>query len=104
MNAKPTKLLDLQTMQYIHEDRPSKVTRTVGRKNLMVTRRGAELLHRRLLMGEQTLFDIIICELVRANVAMRDSLPLAGSRAHYSFVEGGKPQGEEMATRGWVYK
>ena len=34
-------------------------------------------------------------ELIRANVAMRDPRPLAGSRMHYSLVDGGKWQAEE---------
>ena len=35
-------------------------------------------------------------ELIRANVAIRDLRPLAGSRMHYSLVDGGKWQAEEM--------
>ena len=35
-------------------------------------------------------------ELIRANVAIRDPRPLAGSRMHYSLVDGGKWQAEEM--------
>ena len=35
-------------------------------------------------------------ELIRVNMAMRDPRPLAGSRMHYSLVDGGKWQDEEM--------
>ena len=37
-----------------------------------------------------------MCELIRANVAIRDPRPIAGSRKHYSLVDGGKWQEEEM--------
>ena len=77
--------------------RPQKTARIIGQKLLLVTRKGAALIHRRLLMGHQTYYDNCILELIRANVAIRDSLPLAGSRAHYSLVDGGKAQREEMA-------
>ena len=33
---------------------------------------------------------------IRANVAIRDERPMAGSRRHYSLVDGGKWQEEEM--------
>ena len=44
----------------------------------------------------QEYFDTSMCQLIRANVAIRDDRPMAGSRAHYSLVDGGKWQDEEM--------
>ena len=51
---------------------------------------------KRLLCGYQTLFDISMSELIRAGVAIRAEHPLAGSRRHYSLVDGGKAQEQEM--------
>ena len=42
-------------------------------------------------------FDKRMHELIRAGVAIRANVPLAGSRAHYSLVDGRKMQAEEMA-------
>ena len=66
----------------------------------MATRKGVKLLLHRLLKGEQEYFDISMCQLIRANVALRDAKPMAGSRAHYSLVDGGKWQCEEMPQQG----
>ena len=66
----------------------------------MATRRGVKLLLHRLLKGEQDYFDTSMCQLIRANVAFRDDRPMAGSRAHYSLVDGGKWQHEEMPKQG----
>ena len=41
-----------------------------------------------------------MCQLIRANVAFRDDRPMAGSRAHYSLVDGGKWLIEEMPAQG----
>ena len=41
-----------------------------------------------------------MCQLIRANVAIRDDRPMAGSKAHYSLVDGGKWQIEEMPKQG----
>ena len=62
----------------------------------MATRNGVKLLLHRLLKGVQEYFDTSMCQLIRANVAIRDERPMAGSRAHYSLVDGGKWQDEEM--------
>ena len=66
----------------------------------IASRKGVELLLHRLLKGEQDYFDTSMCQLIRANVAIRDERPLAGSRAHYSLVDGGKWQQEEMPRQG----
>ncbi len=58
------------------------------------------MLHQRLLKGKQDYFDTSMGELIRVNVAMRDLRPLAGSRLHYSLVDGGKWQKEEMPGEG----
>ena len=62
----------------------------------MATRNGVKLLLHRLLKGVQEYFDTSMCQLIRANVAIRDDRPMAGSRAHYSLVDGGQWQAEEM--------
>ena len=54
---RPMKLLDLNTMRYMDDIRPQKMTRIIGQKLLLVTRKGAALIHRRLLMGHQTYYD-----------------------------------------------
>ena len=58
--------------------------------------RGVDLLLNKFLKGQQDYFDASMCELIRANVAIRDQWPMVGSRAHYSLVDGGKPQDEQM--------
>ena len=90
------KLLDLSTMLYKKEEHECKITKIIGQKFFIATRIGIQLLHQRLLKGQQTYFDTSMCELIRANVAIRDLRPLAGSRKHYSLVDGGKWQEEEM--------
>ena len=76
------------------------MTKIVGQKLFVATRKGVKLLLHRLLKGEQDFFDISMCQLIRANVAMRDDKPMAGSRKHYSLVDGGKWQLEEMPKQG----
>ena len=71
---------------------PSKVLRIMGQKVFMATGKGVEPLLHRLLKGTQEYFDTSMCELIRANVAMRDEWPMAGSRAHDPLVDGGKEQ------------
>ena len=93
-------LLDLSTMLYKQEEHKCKITKIIGQKLFIATRAGIKLLHHRLLKGKQDYFDIAMGELIRANVAMRDPKPLAGSRRHYSLVDGGKWQAEEMPTKG----
>ena len=89
-------LLDLSTMLYKQEEHKCKITKIIGQKLFIATRTGIKLLHHRLLKGKQDYFDTSMCELIRANVAIRDVRPLAGSREHYSLVDGGKWQKEEM--------
>ena len=93
---KPMRLLDLSTMRYIKEEHTCKITKIIGRKLFIATRIGIRLLHHRLLKGKQEYFDTSMCELIRANVAIGDERPMAGSRGHYSLVDGGKWQAEEM--------
>ena len=93
---KQMRLLDLSTMGYIREDTERKVTKNIGQKLFVATRKGVKLLLHRLLKGVQEYFDTSMCQLIRANVAIRDDRPMAGSRAHYSLVDGGKWQDEEM--------
>ena len=93
---KQMRLLDLSTMRYIREDTESKVTKNIGQKLFVATRNGVKLLLHRLLKGVQEYFDTSMCQLIRANVAIRDDRPMAGSRAHYSLVDGGKWQAEQM--------
>ena len=90
------KLLDLSTMLYKQEGPECMITEVIGQKFFIATRTGIKLLHHRLLKGKQDYFDTSMCELIRANVAIRDERPLAGSRGHYSLVDGGKWQKEEM--------
>ena len=93
---KPMQLLDLSTMRYRKEEHICKITKIIGQKLFIATRNGIRLLHHRLLKGKQDYFDTSMCELIRANVAIRDERPMAGSRRHYSLVDGGKWQKEEM--------
>ena len=94
------KLLDLDTMQFIDEVVENKVMKSMGQKLFIATRRGVKLLLHRLLKGKQDYFDTCMCQLIRANVAFRDDRPMAGSRAHYSLVDGGKLLIEEMPAQG----
>ena len=100
--VRPTKmkLLDLDTMQFVQEEVQNKVIKIIGQKLFIATRKGVKLLLHRLLKGEQDYFDTSMCQLIRANVAIRDERPLAGSRAHYSLVDGGKLQMEEIPKQG----
>ena len=93
---KAMELLDLSTMLYKQEEHKCKITKIIGQKLFIATRTGIKLLHHRLLKGKQDYFDTSMCELIRANVAIRDVRPLAGSRERYSLVDGGKWQKEEM--------
>ena len=100
VRQKTMMLLDLPTMKFIQEETKRKVMKIVGQKLFVATRRGVKLLLHRLLKGEQDYFDTSMCQLIRANVAFRDDRPMAGSRAHYSLVDGGKWQHEEMPKQG----
>ena len=86
-------------MLYKKEEHLCKITKIIGQKLFIATRLGIKLLHQRLLKGKQDYFDTCMCELIRANVAIRDERPLAGSRGHYSLVDGGKWQNEEMPSQ-----
>ena len=100
--SRPTKmkLLDLDTMQFVQEKEENRVIKIIGQKLFVATRKGVKLLLHRLLKGKQDFFDTSMCQLIRVNVAIRDARPLAGSRAHYSLVDGGKWQMEEMPKQG----
>ena len=93
---KAMKLLDLSTMLFKKEEKEHRITKNIGQKLFIATRVGIKYLHQRLLKGKQDFFDTSMGELIRANVAIRDPRPLAGSRMHYSLVDGGKWQAEEM--------
>ena len=94
------KLVNLETMQYVDGPQLSIFLRIKRQKVFVATRKGVELLLHRLLKGTQEHFDTSMCERIRANVAMRDEWPMAGSRAHYSLVDGGKEQEEQMPKQG----
>ena len=87
-------VLNLDTMEYMGERR--RVVKTMGQKLLIVTRRGIELIGERLIKGQQQYFDVCITELIGMGVAMRDSMPMGGSRRHFSLVDGCKMQEESM--------
>ena len=89
-------LLDLDTMQILEKDADQRTVKIVGQKLFMATVKGIDLLKRRILCGNVAYFDQCMCELIRAGVAIRASRPLAGSRQHYSMVDGGKLQNEEL--------
>ena len=69
---KQMRLLDPSTMKFIHENTVTKVMKIIGQKLFVATRKGVKLLLHRLLKGEQDYFDTSMCQLIRANVAMRD--------------------------------
>ena len=54
----------------------------MGQKLLIVTRRGIELIGERLIKGQQQYFDVCVTELIGMGFAMRDSMPMGGSRRH----------------------
>ena len=87
-------VLDLDTMEYVGERR--RVVKIMGQKLLIATRRGIELIGERLIKGQQQYFDVCITELIGMGVAMRDSMPMGGSRRHFSLVDGCKMQEESM--------
>ena len=78
------------------EESGGMITKNIGQKLLMATRRGIKLLHHRLLKGEWSDFDTIMGELIREKLAIGDAKPLAGSREHYSLTKEGKWQREEL--------
>ena len=72
------------------------ITKIIGQKLFIATRRGIKLLHHRLLKGKWNDFDTAMGELIRAKVAIGDAKPLAGSREHYSLTKKEKWQREEI--------
>ena len=90
------KLLDLPTMFHKKEEPEGLITKIIGQKLFIATRRGIKLLHHRLLKGKQNDFDTSMGELIRAKVAIGDAKPLAGSREHYSLTKKEKWQREEI--------
>ena len=53
-----------------------------GWKARVDTERRIELIGERLIKGQQQYFDVCITELIGMGVAMRDSMPMGGSRRH----------------------
>ena len=78
------------------EESGGMITKNIGQKLFIATRRGIKLLHHRLLKGKQNDFDTSMGELIRAKVAIGDAKPLAGSREHYSLTRKEKWQSEEI--------
>ena len=76
-----------------------KIMRVMGQKLFVATTTGVELLHRRLLQGPVDYFDTCMHELTLAGKVQRSEFPLAGSREHYSLVNGGKMLAEEIPER-----
>ena len=72
------------------------ITKIIGQKLLIATRRGIKLLHHKLLKGKWSDFDTAMGELIRDKMAIGDAKPLAGSREHYSLTKKGKWQREEL--------
>ena len=88
--------LHLDTMRRDDNAKHEKVMRVMGQKLFVATSKGVDLLHKRLLCGPIDYFDTCMTELTRSGVAMRTETPLAGSREHYSLVDGGRMASEEM--------
>ena len=80
-------------------EKNKKVLRVMGQKVFIATSRGVDLLHQRLLCGPVDYFDTCMHELTYAGKAMRSEFPLAGSREHYSLVNGGIIIEEEIPER-----
>ena len=92
--------LDLDTMKRgQNPENARKVMRVMGQKLFAATTNGVELLHRRLLWGPVDYFDTCMHELTLAGKVLRSEFPLAGSREHYSLVNGGKILAEEIPER-----
>ena len=91
--------LDLNTMKRQDPERAKKIMRVMGQKIFVATTNGVELLHRRLLRGPVDYFDTCMHELTLAGKVQRSEFPLAGSREHYSLVNGGKMLAEEIPER-----
>ena len=72
----------------------------MDKKIFVATCKGVKLLLHRLLKGEQDYFDTSMSQLNRANVTIKDDRLLAGSKAHYFLVDGGKWQIEDMPKQG----
>ena len=97
---KPAQFLHLDTMRRDNNpEKNKKVLRVMGQKVFIATSRGVDLLHQRLLCGPVDYFDTCMHELTYAGKVMRSEFPLAGSRGHYSLVNGGEITGEEMPER-----
>ena len=67
--------------------------------NFLRPPQGVEVLHRRLLEGPVDYFDTCMHELTLAGKVQRSEFPLAGSREHYSLVNGGQMLAEEIPGR-----
>ena len=91
--------LDLETMQRQGPEKAKKIIRVMGQKLFVATTTGVKLLHHRLLRGPVDYFDTCMHELTLAGKVRRSEFPLAGSREHYSLVNGGKMLAEEIPER-----
>ena len=89
------KRLVLPTMPQ-KEESGDMITKIIGQKLLIATRRGIKLLHHKLLKGKWSDFDTAMGELIRDKMAIGDAKPLAGSREHYSLTKEEKWQREEL--------
>ena len=96
---KLAKSLNLETMQRHGPERAKKILRVMGQKLFAATTTGVKLLHRRLLEGPVDFFDTCMHELTLAGKVQRSEFPLAGSREHYSLVNGGQMLAEEIPER-----
>ena len=91
--------LDLETMQRQGPEKAKKIIRVMGQKLFVATTTGVKSLHHRLLRGPVDYFDTCMHELTLAGKVRRSEFPLAGSREHYSLVNGGKMLAEEIPER-----
>ena len=96
---KVAQCLNLETMERYGPERSRKIVRVMGQKLFVATTQGVELLHRRLLEGPVDYFDTCMHELTLAGKVQRSEFPLAGSREHYSLVNGGQVLAEEIPGR-----
>ena len=80
----------MSMQQVISGDLPSPVMPHSQQGAFVATATGVKLLHHRLLRGPVDYFDTCMHELTLAGKVRRSEFPLAGSREHYSLVNGGE--------------
>ena len=86
----------MTTKRLGQEESGGTITKIIGQKLLIATRRGIKLLHHKLLKEKWSDFDTAMGELIRDKMAIGDAKPLAGSREHYSLTKKEKWQKEEL--------